>query len=335
MENKKQLEVPILIILFNRIDTLQVLFNVIREQKPKHLYIYGDGPRLHVDGEVEKCKQARSIVRQIDWDCDLKTNFREENSGSAGKGVSSGISWFFENVEQGIIFEHDVIPHPDYFRFCEELLEKYKDDERISLINGVNFQNGIKRGDGSYYFSWGSSNWGFATWRRFWKHYNLSLDEQHYPYKVFLKDMQFYKMNWKLRLIRKDYFKLLRERKIDDWTFQIHYYLHKLHGLTIIPNVNMISNIGGGEGAYNLKDPNDCRLNRAIYPILPLKHPTKIEHDIKADNYQTINTSFHPVIYIGNKSLQFNINLLPVFLLYVCWRWFRRNFIVKPKNISY
>lgn len=328
---EKQLNVPILIILFNRIDTLQVLFNVIREQKPKYLYIYGDGPRLHVEGEKEKCEEARSIVNQIDWDCELKTNFRGKNSGRAGTGVSEGISWFFEHVEFGIIFEHDVIPHPDYFMFCQELLEKYKDDERVSVINGVNFQDGINRGDGSYYFSTGSSNWGFATWRRFWLHYDLTLEN--YSYDVFVKDMEYYKMSRKVKMIRKDYYKLLKERKIDDWAFQVHYTQHKLHGLSIIPNANMISNIGGGESAYNLKDPNDCRLNRKIYPILPLKHPSKVELDFEADKYQTINIGLHPVIYLPwtNKSIRLNINSLFFSTLYFSWRWFRRNFIAKPK----
>jgi hypothetical protein len=331
MEDKKPLNVPILIILFNRIDTLQVLFNVIKEQKPKYLYVYGDAPRQYIDGEKEKCEQARSIVQQVDWDCNLKVNFREENSGSAGKGVSSAISWFFEQVEYGIIFEHDVIPHPDYFIFCEELLEKYKNNEKISVINGVNFQNGLKRGNGSYYFSTGSSNWGFATWKRFWKHYDLTLES--YPYNTFKNDMQFYNMGWKEKLIRQDYYKLLKEKKIDDWAYQVHQTQHKLHGLAIVPNVNMVSNIGGGVGAYNLRDPNDCRLNRPVYPILPLEHPSKIERDVEADSYQKKNTILRPVIYIPktNKSLQLNINSLFLFLLYISWRWFRRNFIAKPK----
>ena len=331
MTDQKQLNVPILIILFNRIDTLQVLFNVIKEQKPKNLYVYGDAPRPHVEGEKEKCEQARDIVRQIDWDCNLKVNFREENSGSAGKGVSSAISWFFEHVEYGIIFEHDVIPHPDYFLFCEELLEKYKDNEKISVINGVNFQDGIKRGDGSYYFSIGSSNWGLATWKRFWKHYDLTLE--HYPYSTYLKDLKFYKLCWRESFIRKDYFKLLKEKKIDDWAFQIHQTQHKLHGLSLIPNVNMISNIGGGTDAYNLRDPDDCRLNRPVYPILPIIHPSTIERDMEADMYQKKKVMFRPVLYIPktNKSLRLNINSVFFFLLYALWRQFRRKFITKSK----
>jgi hypothetical protein len=331
MDNQKQYTTPILLIVFNRTDTLQQVFNEIRKQKPKYLFVAGDGPREWVQGEVEQCQKARDIIKQIDWDCELKTFFRERNSGSAGVAVSSAVSWFFENVERGIIFEHDVIPHPDYFALCDELLEKYKDDERISLINGVNFQDGNWRGDGSYYFSTGSSNWGFATWRRFWKNYDLLL--VNYSLENYKKDMLYYNFTWKSRLIMIDYFKLLKSKKIDDWAFQVHICMFKIHGLCIVPNVNMITNIGGGEGAYNLRDSNDPRLNRKIYPILPVVHPAKVERNLMADMYSYKHIGLRPVVYIPktNKSIRIDIFFLPVALLWFCWRCFRRNFIAKKK----
>lgn len=332
MENEKPFDIPILIIIFNRIDTLQVLFNVIKEQKPKHLYVYADGPRLNIPEEKEKCEQARGIINQVDWDCELITNFKEQNTGSAAISVSSAISWFFQHVEYGIIFEHDTIPHPDYFAFCEELLEKYKNDEKISMIQGINFQNSIVRGDGSYYFSAsGTSTWGFATWRRFWKHYDLFLDN--YAEEVLLKDMKYFKTLWRGKYITIDYYKLIRKRKLDDWTYQTGFIQQKLHGLVIIPNVNMVKNIGGGPDALNYKDSNNFRLNRDIYPILPIKHPSKVERDFEADRYQLKNIGLRPTIFIPkiNKSIRLNLNPSFLFLLYIIWRWFRRNFIVKPK----
>jgi hypothetical protein len=328
MEKEKQFSIPILIILFNRIDTLQVLFNVIRSRKPKYLYVYGDGPRIQIPGEKEKCEQARNIINQIDWDCEVVTNFKEQNSGSAAISVSTAISWFFEQVEYGIIFEHDTIPHPDYFIFCEELLEKYKDDERISRICGVNFQDGITRGDGSYYFSRkGTSTWGSATWRRFWKHYDIFLDD--YPCNVFSKDMKDCKISWKETLMDKDRYKLIKERKLDDWTYQTGFAQRKLHGLAIIPNVNMIKNIGGGPQAYTYKDNNNWRLNRDIFPILPLKHPSIVERDIEADEYQSKNVELRPsmLIPVINKSIRLNVNSLFLFLLYISWRKIRRIFV--------
>ena len=330
MKNEKQFNIPVLMVIFNRIDTLQVLFDVIKEQKPKFLYIYGDGPRENVPGEKERCEQARDIVNQIDWDCEIVTNFKEHNTGSAAISVSSAISWFFQHVEYGMIFEHDTIPHPDYFAFCEELLIKYKEDERIAVINGVNYQDRIIRGDGSYYFARkGTSTWGFATWRRFWKHYDLFLDN--YPYNLFQEDMKYYKMSWKEKLLEKDRYLLIKERKLDDWTYQSEFAQLKVHGLAIIPNVNMVKNVGGGKDAVNYKDENNFRLNKGIYSILPIKHPKKVERNIEAEKYQTKKLELRPTILIPkfNKSIRLNIYPAIPCLLYFSWRWFRRNFIKK------
>jgi len=332
IETNAKCNVPILLIIFNRIDTLQVLFNIIKQQKPRYLYVAADGPRPYINGEEEKCMEARSIIEQIDWDCEVKTFFRDDNSGSAGVSVSSAITWFFEQVEFGIIFEHDVIPHPDYFYFCQELLEKYKDDERVCLINGVNFQDGQKRGDGSYYFSLGSSNWGFATWRRTWQHYDLALRK--YSYKSFKADMDYFHLPWKMRLIRNDLYKLLKAGKIDDWAFQTGFLMFQLRSLCIVPNVNLISNIGGGKDAYNLKDEKDWRLNRPIYPILPVTHPSKVERDIEADNYSIKTISLHPTVYFRGKAIRLSINTFIGAFIWFSWRCFRRNFVA-PKKVDW
>ncbi|GHT66600.1 hemolytic protein HlpA [Bacteroidia bacterium] len=328
----KQFQTPILLIVFNRIDTLQVLFDAIKAQKPKYLYVAGDGARPHVAGEAEKVRQARAIVEQVDWDCEVKTFFSETNSGSAAVGVTRAISWFFEQVEYGIIFEHDCIPHPDHFQFCEACLEKYKTDESVCIINGVNFQNGQKRGNASYYFSaTGTSTWGFATWRRFWQHYDVTL--ANYSYKQFKKDARFYNFTWKERLIRNDRYKLLKTRKTNDWTYQTGFAVSRLHGLQIVPNVNLISNIGGGEAAHGFKDKDNWRLNRATFPILPIVHPSKVERNTEADAYQYRRVTLRPTIYIPGtaKSVEVNINSFLLAILYFAWRWLRRNFIEKPK----
>lgn len=146
-------ETPILFLIFNRPDVTQRVFEEIKKQKPKFLFIAADGPRENKEGELEKCLQTREIINLIDWDCELKTLFREKNLGCRN-AVSSAIDWFFENVESGIILEDDTLPHPDFFRFCEELLIKYKDDERIWLITGTNsLKETDLTGNYSYLFS--------------------------------------------------------------------------------------------------------------------------------------------------------------------------------------
>lgn len=164
------LNTPILLLIFNRPNKTSQVFEQIRKAKPPKLYVSGDGPRKGYEGEEEKIKSAREIVSRVDWSCEVKTLFRDKNLGCK-EGVSSAITWFFEQEEQGIILEDDCVPHLDFFTFCESLLVRYAGDDRVSVITGNNFQNGKIRGSASYYFSKYIHVWGWATWRRAWKHY--------------------------------------------------------------------------------------------------------------------------------------------------------------------
>ena len=174
METNK-FNTPILFLIFNRPDTTFKVFEEIRKIKPAKLYIAADGPRPNVIGEEEKCTASRNIIKQVDWDCDVKTLFREKNLGCK-IAVSSAISWFFENVEEGIILEDDTFPTQSFFWFCQELLDFYRNDSRIMHISGNNFQLGKIRGEGSYYFSKYNHIWGWATWKRAWRFYDVSLN---------------------------------------------------------------------------------------------------------------------------------------------------------------
>ena len=163
------MNVPVLFLIFKRPDTTQRVFEAIKKAKPKQLFISADGGRN--EEEKKSCNALReAIVAQIDWDCELKTLFRENNLGCK-MAVSSGISWFFEEVEQGIILEDDCLPNESFFKFCETMLEKYKDDQSIWHIGANNFQDSIKRGDADYFFSMYSHIWGWASWRDRWQKY--------------------------------------------------------------------------------------------------------------------------------------------------------------------
>lgn len=168
-------DIPILFVIFNRPDTTQKVFDEIRKQQPKYLYVAADGPRIGKSEDQMKCQITRAIIDQVDWDCDLKLLFREENLG-CGKAVSSAITWFFDQEEMGIVLEDDCLPHPDFFQYCKELLIKYKDVDKVKFISGTNFDIKSNQTDASYYFSAYIHVWGWASWRRVWKdyHYNLS-----------------------------------------------------------------------------------------------------------------------------------------------------------------
>jgi hypothetical protein len=165
---------PILFLIFNRPDTTKAVFESIKSIKPLKLYIAADGARGNKLGEDLLVEETRAIIQSVDWECEVKTLFRKENLGCK-VAVSSAIDWFFENEEQGIILEDDCLPDASFYGFCENLLDYYKNDERVFHISGNNFQDGIIRGDGSYYFSKYNHSWGWATWRRVWKTYDVNM----------------------------------------------------------------------------------------------------------------------------------------------------------------
>jgi hypothetical protein len=146
--------VPILFIIFNKQEETKRVFQTIRFQKPSVLYIAADGARNDKEGESVKCDAVRSwVLNSIDWDCEVKTLFRNENVG-CGRGPSEAISWFFDHVEEGIILEDDCLPNSSFFDYCKELLPKYREDSRISILSANNFQpNQPLSLDGDYYFS--------------------------------------------------------------------------------------------------------------------------------------------------------------------------------------
>ncbi|GHT86478.1 hypothetical protein FACS1894137_12140 [Spirochaetia bacterium] len=211
---------PVLFLVFNRLDTTKQVFEAIRKAVPPRLYVASDGPRDNRDGEKEKVEEVRDyVLKSIDWDCEVKTLFREKNLG-CGKAVSGAITWFFENEEMGIILEDDCLPDQDFFMFCEELLEKYKDDERIYHIAGNNPLTFIKS-PYSYYFARIPHIWGWASWRRAWNHYSFDI--------VDLSDFIITKkINGVFnRIIDRvffiDSFKKMEKHEIDTWDLQWAY----------------------------------------------------------------------------------------------------------------
>jgi len=286
-------ETPVLFIIFNRIETAQQVFDAIKKRQPKYLYIAADGPRSNKEGEAEKCQKVRDLVKQIDWDCELKTLFQNQNLGCA-KGVSTAITWFFDNVEQGIILEDDCLPHPDFFPYCEELLNKYKDNEEIMLISGDNFQDGIKRGEASYYFSGYINIWGWASWRRAWQGYDLYL--KNYVLSDFKYDIQPYLSSWKERQVWIDKFLMMKKQGNNTWDYQLGFHMWKNKGLCIIPNVNLISNIGVYGGTHYYAKNNTTNLALETNSILPLIHTSSIYQNKEADAYLYKNM-YHKTIF--------------------------------------
>ena len=272
----------ILFLVFNRPETTSKVFSAIRSIKPSRLYLASDGPRENKEGEKEKVNSVRKIVTDVDWQCDVKTLFREKNLG-CGKGVSEAISWFFQNEKEGIILEDDDLPHKDFFVFCETMLKRYRYNNNVLTISGNNFQNGIKRGDGSYYFSKYFHSWGWATWRRSWKIYNREI--------VFWPEWK-KTIHWKNKFsnnLERNYWKkifdMIYETNFDSMAYPFNACIMYKNGLNIIPNVNLVSNIGFGNNATHTTEENKIISNLKTQRLNKIVHPKFIEINQEADKY--------------------------------------------------
>ncbi|KGE03821.1 glycosyltransferase family 2 protein [Pseudohaliea rubra] len=273
---------PIAYIVFNRPQHTEQTFQVLREQRPSQLFIIADGPRPGHPTDAERCAAVRAIVEQVDWPCEVQRNYAESNLGLKQR-VSSGLDWVFEQVERAIVLEDDCVAHVDFFRFCETLLERYAEDERVAVVTGNNFQNGRRRGEASYYFSKYNHCWGWATWRRAWKHYQGELPfwpawsasdawPQYTPDKV-------------ERRYWEGIFKRVRAGQIDSWAYAWTGSVWYHGGLTATPNVNLVSNIGFGLDSMHTAAADSPHAAMATGALGDLIHPKAIAQDQAADRY--------------------------------------------------
>jgi hypothetical protein len=251
--------------------------------QPAQLFIAADGPRPGKEGERQKCEEVRNIIlKGVDWPCHVKTLFRDSNLG-CGHAVSGAITWFFENIEEGIILEDDTLPDLSFFIFCKELLGKYRHDEDVKLISGNNFQNGKWRGEGSYYFSAYSHIWGWASWRRAWKEYDFrlsGLNEE--DIEIFLR--YYFEEKTVIEYWKKT-FQQVKMQSVDTWDYQLLFSIWKHEGLTILPNKNLVSNIGFGQFSTHTVNSNDKTSNMPVDSINEIYHIGKVEINKKADLY--------------------------------------------------
>ncbi len=295
----KLMNTAIALIIFNKPDTTAQVFEVIRQIKPPKLLVIADGPRQQHPEDVENCAAARKIIEKIDWDCELLQKISDINLGCK-ECISTGLDWVFQQVETAIILEDDCLPHPTFFPYCEQLLDKYRHDQRIMTISGNNFQFGRQRTENSYYFSRYPLIWGWATWRRAWQKYDREM--KHW---VEVRDG-----NW-LQDILDDstavkYWTRLFENcykgNIDSWAFRWTLTSWLQNALTILPNVNLVSNIGFSLAAANTRDIYSPFANHPTQAIeFPLKHPEFMIRDVQADQF-TQQTQFRTSLISRLKS---------------------------------
>lgn len=268
------LNTPILVLAFNRPEETQQVFDRIRQIQPKQLFVGADGPRSNKKGEQEKSQAVRDIfLNQIDWDCELHTLFRTDNLGCRN-AVNGAISWFFEQVEYGIILEDDCVPDLSFFPFCEELLIRYKDNEQVYQISGFNYYGTYPNIQESYFLSKLAFIWGWATWRRAWQKMDLDLlalpaVQQSGAYKQLVTDS--YAQDYML-----DKWSITHRKENDSWAYAWAFSVFANQGLCIIPSYNLIENAGFNEQATNTTSANEYMSSKSHEIPFPLKHPTEI-----------------------------------------------------------
>ena len=275
------LSTPVAFIIFNRPDTTERVFEAIRQAKPLKLLVVADGPRTDRPGEVEKCVATRAVIDRVDWECEVITNYSDINLGCKRR-VSSGIDWVFSLVEEAIILEDDCLPAASFFQFCQALLEKYRHDDRIMHIDGTSLQFGQTRTPYSYYFSKYAGIWGWASWRRAWQNYDVDL-----------KSWEEFKMSQAIESVHinpyeQKYWSEILDRvyqgKIDTWDYQWNYACWSQGGLAVVPEVNLITNIGFRPDATHTH--HDSRLSALpLSEISQLEHPRFVIAHREADKY--------------------------------------------------
>ena len=302
MSTKLFMKTAVLFLVFNRPDTTAQVFDAIRKAKPPRLYVAADGPRADRVGEKEKVARVREIATAVDWPCEVKTLFREENLGCK-YAVSGGITWFFEHEEQGIILEDDCLPHPDFFMFCETLLDRYATDKRVWVITGDNFQNGVRRGEASYYFSRYNHVWGWASWRRAWQKADMDI-----RFWLEWKTSPAWSEFWPDSVARKYWEKIfdrMYRAEIDTWDYPWTASVWYHGGLTATPNVNLVSNIGFGPDSTHTAFADSPLAGMATKSISEIRHPAAVEQDAVADRY-VFNHTF------GGHALRLPLSLLRI-----------------------
>ncbi|BET69695.1 hemolytic protein HlpA [Opitutales bacterium ASA1] len=281
---------PVAFIIFNRPDTTERVFAALRAAKPRKLFVIADGPRPGRPDDVAKCAAARAIIDRVDWECEVHRNFAEHNLG-CGQRPATGLSWVFEHVDRAIILEDDCVPHPSFFRYCDELLERYADDERVMMVSGNNFLPDGGAMPHSYTFFRFLNLWGWATWRRAWQGYDFEMKS--WPSRRRAGWVRALSPDPRIqRFWSKIYDSVYTHISLRDiWDYQFAYSVMERGGLGIAPSCNLVSNIGWGADATHTTGTSDLAALPAREMEFPLRHPTAVEYDQAYDEL-VFNTVF-------------------------------------------
>jgi hypothetical protein len=277
----RPLTTPIGFFVFNRPDYTRRVLEVIRQAKPQEIFLVADGPRPNHPGESALCQEVRETLEEgINWPCAVRRDFSEKNLGCAER-ISSGLRWVFDQVDRAIILEDDCLPDPTFFTFSQELLARYEDDPKIGMIAGTNYRSTGSLRSESYFFSRHGSIWGWATWRRAFAGYEATMADWRNSVKP--GDLGSHWGDWRSRLLHRTMFDLCREGAVKTWDIPWVFHLARNRMLSIVPRVNLVTNIGVSGTRGRGGDRNN---NLPTQPMtFPLNHPEEASPETQYDRY--------------------------------------------------
>jgi glycosyltransferase involved in cell wall biosynthesis len=277
----KELDTPVAVFLYNRPEHAERVLGRIRDAEPPLLLVIADGPDPDNEIDEQRCEQTRSLVTDREYPFRVRTNFAPENLGLRER-FSTGLDWVFNRVSEAIILEEDTVPEPSFFHFCEEMLDRFRDDERVMEITGRNQLETWERDGYDYHFSYYGGIWGWATWRDAWEEYDAEMelwsDEtvRERIRDLIADDEQF-------RYLRRIYDRTYRGQ-IETWDYQWGFARHRNGALSVVPARNLISNIGFGEQSTNTKNTSSGFADKTTMNLdFPLEHPPFVAPDREYD----------------------------------------------------
>jgi hypothetical protein len=289
-------KVSVLFLVFNRLHSTEKVFSQIRKYKPNQFFISADGPRSNVKDEFFKCEEVRNfILKNIDWDCEIYTLFRESNLG-CGKAVHLAIDWFFEHVESGIILEDDCYPDLRFFDFANNMLSKYSNSKSVMHISGVSMLPDYLKKSNAYYYSVYPSIWGWATWRSSWEKYNFSMNNM-----MNFDSVNPYFTDFNQYIYWKERFEMMKNKQFDTWDYQWLFSIWLHNGISITPSKNLIVNIGFSKDANHTKNINSVASNLTLENI-PIAEKINFIQNERFDDY-TFYRQYKEINVLTDKEL--------------------------------
>ena len=270
------LRTPVALVIFNRPDHTMRVLNAIAAVRPRTLYVIADGPRCDRPEDERLVAETRAVIDRVDWPCELRTCYSEENLNCHIR-IASGLDWLFADEPEAIILEDDCVPEPTFFRFCEELLQRYRDDERVQMISGST-ATAVDDAACSYRFSRTYSIWGWATWARAWTHYDATM--RAWPRVRDTRWLENHLGDERQAMLARTWFEAAHSGPIRQWDFQWLFSGWLRDAVAVSPSVNLVSNIGFGAGATHMHDADHSFANIPAKAMeFPLRHPAHIEID--------------------------------------------------------